>query len=173
MIAAVLAAGEAKRFGRCKQIALLAGKPLLQHVINALPPAMKTVIVTGGYHTEVSALAESLGVPTIYNSEYKLGMGASLKCAVRFAAEMQKDLLVTLADLPYVTRDDYLSLCQGYQDRPVFSKFSDDWGPPAIFPQNTFTKLLAMQKGRGAKGIFTVFDKVVIENAARDIDFDF
>jgi CTP:molybdopterin cytidylyltransferase MocA len=45
----ILAAGEARRFGACKQLAHFLKKPLLQHVVDAaLPlPHKRLIIVTG------------------------------------------------------------------------------------------------------------------------------
>ena len=61
----ILAAGEARRFGACKQLALLHTKPLLQHVIDAALPLrpMRLVVMTGKYHEAIAA-AKDEGVVT-------------------------------------------------------------------------------------------------------------
>jgi molybdenum cofactor cytidylyltransferase len=56
----ILAAGEARRFGACKQLALFHKKPLLQHVIDAALPLRhaRLVVMTGKYHEAIAAASD-------------------------------------------------------------------------------------------------------------------
>jgi molybdopterin-guanine dinucleotide biosynthesis protein A len=46
-LGAILAGGASTRFGSDKALALFAGKPLLQHAIDALAPQVETVAIVG------------------------------------------------------------------------------------------------------------------------------
>lgn len=50
ILGAVLAGGEARRFGSDKALALLDGKPMIDHVIDALGKVADAVIVCGRVH---------------------------------------------------------------------------------------------------------------------------
>jgi molybdopterin-guanine dinucleotide biosynthesis protein A len=47
ILGAILAGGASTRFGSDKALALFAGKPLLQHAIDALAPQVDTLVIVG------------------------------------------------------------------------------------------------------------------------------
>jgi molybdopterin-guanine dinucleotide biosynthesis protein A len=47
LLGAILAGGASTRFGSDKALALFAGKPLLQHAIDALAPQVDTIVIVG------------------------------------------------------------------------------------------------------------------------------
>lgn len=47
LLGAILAGGASTRFGSDKALALFAGKPLLQHAIDALAPQVDTLVIVG------------------------------------------------------------------------------------------------------------------------------
>ena len=79
----ILAAGEARRFGACKQLAFFHTKPLLQHVIDAAIPLRPTrlVVMTGKYHEAIAAANDEgvlSGAELIYNPDWSSGMSSSI-----------------------------------------------------------------------------------------------
>lgn len=186
---AVLSAGKARRFGSCKALAPLDGKPLLGHVLGhlwaALPATVATpiVVITGAYRDEVEGYVATLqetcpaAITCHYNPDYQEGVAASLRVATRIAAA--QPLLVTFADLPFVSAMDYRNLMAGYQtqERTTFAEFATPrgltYGPPAIFAPKDLHLLLELQGDRGAKAVFAgdkVINRIHLPNAARDID---
>ena len=47
ILGAIIAGGQARRFGADKAAALLGGKPLLEHVVDALRPQVEALVVVG------------------------------------------------------------------------------------------------------------------------------
>ena len=170
MISVVLAAGKATRFQSCKQVIHLQGEPLIQHVIHALPAQNEILVVTGAYADQVNRVL-SERVTVCHNSDFEKGIGTSIKCAARYVQKKSSDMLLTLADLPFVTRQDYEKLMSKFRNRPVFSKFNKEIGPPAIFPFQYLDQLLSIPDDSGAKYLSKDADTVPIYNAAHDIDY--
>lgn len=187
---AVLAAGQAKRFGACKALAPLDGTPLLGHVLGhlltALPaqPGVVTVI-TGAYRDEVEGYVakfretSSASISCLFNADYQQGVAESLRAAAQLALDAAQPLLVTFADLPFVSGDDYRDLIAGYQKhgRTTFAEFATlrglTFGPPAIFAPGDLPRLLELRGDRGAKAVFASDEAIIrihLPNAARDID---
>jgi CTP:molybdopterin cytidylyltransferase MocA len=96
--ALVLAAGAGSRFGGPKQLALLDGRPLLDHVLDAATAAVDRVaVVLGAYDAEVRP-----GVEVVRCPGWDEGQAASLRAGVAALAGSDA-VVVLLADMPYVT----------------------------------------------------------------------
>ncbi len=104
----VLAAGEARRFGSPKQLAVLDGRPLLQHALDAMLAADgvdRTVLVLGAHAQRVRAsvhpgpagAAEIVVCPC-----WKEGLSASLRCGLDALGDATR-VVVTLGDQPRIT----------------------------------------------------------------------
>jgi molybdenum cofactor cytidylyltransferase len=167
----ILAAGEARRFGACKQLALFHTKPLLQHVIDAalpLTPA-RLVVMTGKYHEAIAA-AKNEGVVT----------GAELmSSSIRLGCELLSDdcdqLLVLLADQVLVSTSELETLvAQAVDGGSACAGFSETVGPPAVFSRVWYPDLLTLNAENGAKKLLTDPAKQVtivpMKSAGWDID---
>ena len=76
----VLAAGEGKRFGGCKQVARLDGRPLLEHAVRAMlsVPAIDPVVVVLGAHAdEIRAAVDLSGADVVVCDAWADGQSAS------------------------------------------------------------------------------------------------
>lgn len=170
MIAAVLAAGASRRFGSCKLIEPISGKPMIQHVVESLPPNCKVVVVTGPFEKEVQKCLKDHDVQLVSNPDSANGIGTSVKVAAKFAMEEKDSLLITLADLPFVDTKDYESLIGAAGILPLFSEFKNIQGPPAVIPEKLVFRLLELKDDKGAKSVFSEFDTFPLPLAAKDID---
>lgn len=189
MIAAVLAAGAAKRFGRCKALATHDGRPLIDWVLAALPGQLPVNIITGAYRKLLEGHFADRAEALHYNPDHEEGVASSLRCAAQLALSVQSPLLVTFADLPFVTRADYDSLLSHYHDRGLttFASFRPSVpptdvqeahpatiAPPVVFAPADLHLLMTLKGDKGAKTLFTrglaPFSSVPMPNAARDID---
>jgi CTP:molybdopterin cytidylyltransferase MocA len=103
--AIVLAAGAGRRFGGGKLLAMLEGKPLLQHVLDALAVAGidDPVVVLG---TDAPALETDIdwrGARRVRNPEPERGLAGSLQIGWQAAMSVKPDpraVLVVLGDQP-------------------------------------------------------------------------
>jgi CTP:molybdopterin cytidylyltransferase MocA len=99
----VLAAGAASRFGAPKQLAVLDGRPLLQHALDAQADAGldERVLVLGARAEEVRAAVDPRGARVVVCAGWEEGMAASLRAGL-------EDLspgtwaVVTLGDQPRI-----------------------------------------------------------------------
>ena len=96
----VLAAGAGRRFGGPKQLATLAGKPLLQHVVDAAPDPL--TVVLGAHADAIRAGVDLDGVDVVICGGWEEGQAASLRAGVA-AVEPADAAVVLLGDMPFVT----------------------------------------------------------------------
>lgn len=176
----ILAAGEARRFGACKQLALLHTKPLLQHVIDAALPLRPTrlVVMTGKYHEDIVS-AKDQGVVTgaelIHNPDWSSGMSSSIRLGCELLADDCDQLLVLLADQVLVSTSELETLtAQAVDGGSACAGFSETVGPPAVFSRACYPDLLTLSAENGAKKLLTDPAKQVtivpMKSAGWDID---
>ena len=176
----ILAAGEARRFGACKQLALLHTKPLLQHVIDAALPLRPTrlVVMTGKYHEDIAS-AKDQGVVTgaelIHNPDWSSGMSSSIRLGCELLADDCDQLLVLLADQVLVSTSELETLTAKAVDvGSACAGFSETVGPPAVFSRACYPDLLTLNAENGAKKLLTDPAKQVtivpMKSAGWDID---
>ena len=176
----ILAAGEARRFGACKQLALLHTKPLLQHVIDAALPLRPTrlVVMTGKYHEAIAAAKDEgvvTGAELIRNPDWSSGMSSSIRLGCELLADDCDQLLVLLADQVLVSTSELETLtAQAVDGGSACAGFSETVGPPAVFSRAWYPDLLTLNAENGAKKLLTDPAKQVtivpMKSAGWDID---
>jgi CTP:molybdopterin cytidylyltransferase MocA len=97
----VLAAGGSSRFGGPKQLAMLDGRPLLEHVLMALEaaPLDRVAVVLGSHADEVLEGVPLHGAEAVVCDEWRSGIGASLRAGVGALADCDA-VAVALGDQP-------------------------------------------------------------------------
>ena len=176
----ILAAGEARRFGACKQLALFHTKPLLQHVIDAALPLRpaRLVVMTGKYHEAIAAANDEgvvTGAELIYNPDWSSGMSSSIRLGCELLSDDCDQLLVLLADQVLVSTSELETLiAQAVDGSSACAGFSDTVGPPAVFCRDWYPDLLTLNAENGAKKLLTDPAKQVtivpMKSAGWDID---
>jgi molybdenum cofactor cytidylyltransferase len=96
----VLAAGAGTRFGGGKQLALLDGRPLLEHAVAAACAASldRVVVVLGDRADEVRAAVDFGRAEPLVCADWAEGLSASLRCGL--AAAGDERAVITLGDEP-------------------------------------------------------------------------
>ena len=176
----ILAAGEARRFGACKQLALFHKKPLLQHVIDAALPLRpkRLIVMTGKYHEAIAAAKDEgvvTGAELIYNPDWSSGMSSSISLCCELLADDCDQLLVLLADQVLVATSELETLiAQAVDGVSACAGFSETVGPPAVFSRAWYPDLLTLNAENGAKKLLTDPAKQVtivpMKSAGWDID---
>jgi molybdenum cofactor cytidylyltransferase len=97
----VLAAGGSSRFGGPKQLAMLDGRPMLEHVLMALEaaPLDRVAVVLGSHADEVLERVPLHGAEAVLCDEWRSGIGASLRAGVGALADCDA-VAVALGDQP-------------------------------------------------------------------------
>ena len=176
----IMAAGESRRFGSCKLLANIDGKPMLQRSIELAQSTDASLIrvVTGRWHQEVKQ-AQTSGlindIDLIYNSDWQQGLGNSIATGISQVASLCDEALVLLADQVRVSGEDLKRLTlRDDKNQLACASYSKTLGPPAIFPAQFFPELEKLSGDKGAKKLLselTITDcQIDIPRAAFDID---
>lgn len=179
ILALVLAAGSAKRFGSSKQLAEFNGKPLARRAMDVAAGVFgdRTALVVGHNWNAVAGSCSPLPGFLIVNDQHESGLGSSIACATRSVRHAAQAIVVTLADQPLITAKHLQHLrdsWSGADDEIVATEFGDTAGPPVLFPRACFDDLATLQGDTGGRYLlnderFTV-RKIVFEPASVDID---
>jgi molybdenum cofactor cytidylyltransferase len=176
---AVLAAGNASRFGGLKQLALIDDKPMVVRAIEAASAACgnRALLIAGHECIRVAGACEGLPGFVAINENHDEGIGASIAAAVRRLQHVADAIVIMLADQPFVSGEhlrELIDAWDGADDRIVASGFSGTLGPPALFAKGCFADLARLRGDSGARALFTdprfAVTSIGFEAAAADVD---
>jgi CTP:molybdopterin cytidylyltransferase MocA len=97
----VLAAGAGTRFGGAKQLALVDGRPLVEHAIAAVAGLERVAVVLGAHADKVRAGADLGAAEVVVCPDWAEGISASLRTGLA-ALEGAAEVVIVLADQPGV-----------------------------------------------------------------------
>lgn len=176
----VLAAGEGRRFGGGKQLAELAGRPLLEHALEASEQAglEHRFVVLGANAERIEATLDLHGHEVVLCPDWNEGMAASLRAGVNAARSAGASaILITLGDQPRVSAAAMRRIL-GSRDAPsvkaVRASYAGKPGHPTLLEDSLFDTLLALEGDEGARGVFNpAFTKIVpCDDVADPTDVD-
>jgi nicotine blue oxidoreductase len=158
----LLAAGQGSRFGRPKALVELDGQTLAERGIGMLRAggADPVLIVTGAAEVE---LGPAHRVRTVYNGEWRTGMGSSLRAGLRaltdpeVGPEMGPEVgaaVVALADQPLVGAEAVSRLIAAYRAGASVAVAAYDGRPrnPVLLAREHWPEVIAMATGdQGAR----------------------
>lgn len=178
----VLAAGESKRLGKPKQSLYFQGETLLKRAVKAAvnSPCRPVIVVLGANAQTLKPAIEALDVEIVENSDWKNGMGSSIRSALKKLLENYSDaagVILTVCDQPFVSAQLLAELVEKFlaTDAPIVAcAYGETIGVPALFSRRLFPELLALKAGHGAKKI--IYEhlenvvEIVFEAGAIDVD---
>ena len=150
----LLAAGQGSRFGRPKALVELDGQTLAERGIGMLRAGGTdpVLLVTGAAEVE---LAPDHRVRTVYNDEWRTGMGSSLRTALRALTDPDVGAaVVALADQPLVGAEAVRRLIAAYQAGVSVAVAAYDGRPrhPVLLAREHWPEVIAMATGdQGAR----------------------
>lgn len=174
----LLAAGSSSRFGSPKQLVKIDDGSLVRRSALTLADAIgnKALVVIGCESDAVKAELTGLNVRSVFNPEWRQGIGSSITAAMKEIDENIDAVMITLCDQPNVARTDLTALIELYNSSEksiAAAKYNKTLGVPAIFGRKYFAELAALEGDSGAKKIILSSDDVAyleMPNAAIDID---
>ncbi|MGZ4108626.1 MAG: nucleotidyltransferase family protein [Actinomycetota bacterium] len=179
MIAAVvLAAGSASRFGGTKQLALLDGKPLVRHAVDAARGVgIAEVVVVVGHDADAVARAAGTDVSIVRNPRHAEGQSTSLAAGLDALGDEVDAAVVLLADQPGITAEvirDLVATAASRAEPIVRLRFVDAPGP-ALLRRSVWDDVRALEGDTGARALAErspdlVFEAFVATAAPADID---
>lgn len=176
---ALLAAGQASRFGSPKQLAHYQGKTLIERSIALLDSThCEVLVITGAHHNDIYEHLSNISKEqhVIFNQRWQQGMSSSIKQAVTHCPQYCEGIMFIAVDQIHLTQGDIQSLIDIWQHNTsyiVCAEYAEHQGIPAIFPREDFLKLLDLTDDKGARVLIessTNVKNVLIPNAELDID---
>jgi len=155
----LLAAGQGSRFGRPKALVELDGLTLAERGVGMLRAggADPVLIVTGAAEVELSSDHRAR---TVYNHQWRTGMGSSLRAGLRALSDPDVGpevgaVVVALADQPLVGADAVTRLIAAYRAGASVAVAAYDGRPrnPVLLAREHWPEVIAMATGdQGARG---------------------
>ncbi len=159
----ILAAGEAKRFGKSKQLLDWKGEPFV-HVVTrrALESSLSPVIVvTGANGEQVETAVKDLDVMIVKNNEWNSGQASSIKEGIKkltaSSIATSGGAIFLLADQPQITTSILQALVEKHAEglySIVAPMVMDQRANPVLFDQVAFVDLLGIEGDVGGRAIF-------------------
>ncbi len=176
----LLAAGSSSRFGSPKQLADIAGRPMLARVLDTMSQLERrhaVTVVLGANAERLEPLVRAASAHVAFNPDHASGLASSIRVGLAQAPVDARGALIALADQVAVTADDLRQLVARWEQQPdhiVAAQYADTTGVPAIFPVDLFRELAELQGDRGARAVLARYPERVIgvpmPSAAQDID---
>ncbi len=178
--AILLAAGNASRMGAPKQLLDYGGKPLLRHAAETALASQcgKVVVVLGASASEVAPVLDGLPAESLLNPRWAEGMGTSIQCGVRAAAESGAEaVILMLADQPLVTAsflDRLIDIHKESDQAIVSARYAGTVGVPVLFPRQYFSGLETLLPKQGCKGLILAHPEnaYLVDCPAAEFDID-
>ena len=164
----LLAAGQGSRFGRPKALVELDGQTLAERGVTLLRAGGTdpVLIVTGAAQVELRPEHQAR---TVYNGEWRTGMGSSLRAALRALTELEAGpeigaVVVALADQPLVGAEAVGRLIAAYQAGASVAVAAYDGRPrnPVLLAREHWPEVIAMATGdQGARAFLRARPELV------------
>jgi molybdenum cofactor cytidylyltransferase len=159
--AIILAAGEASRYGKVKQLLDWRGEPFIRAVARtALDSGCSPVIaVTGAHAEQVEAALKDLPVLIVYNPGWQEGQASSIRAGLGDPAVRRAEgaAIFLLADQPQVTPSILRALMEKHAEDlyPVVAPMvMDRRANPVLFDRSVFPEMAVLQGDVGGRAIF-------------------
>jgi CTP:molybdopterin cytidylyltransferase MocA len=152
----VLAAGAGTRFGGYKQLALLDGRPLLEHSVQAMTasPVGRVLVVLGSDAEDVAAGIDLDGAEVLVCRRWQEGQSASLACGLAELADCEA-VVVTLGDQPRISPDAIRRViaARGEGVAAVRATYGGEPGHPVLLENDLFERLRNVTGDHGARNL--------------------
>jgi CTP:molybdopterin cytidylyltransferase MocA len=186
--ALILAAGEARRFGRPKQLLPWGpGKTILSHLIDQIRQTAgigQIVLVLGAWRDEITTtLASQLnGVEIVINPDWRQGMFTSLRTGLQTVARQPATgggILVLLGDMPFITSaglEPFTAAARHDEPQPVIAAESGRPAHPYLIRSHHIGEILSLSGKSGIRPFihkhFPTARKIAVPKAAGRHDID-
>ena len=165
----VLAAGQGARFGGDKMHYFVAGKPMLTHVLCALPAErfIRRLVVLPPNDTQLCELARTHGFEPVINPDPSLGVSESVRIglATVCAGSKPDGVLFAVGDQPYLTQGSVKRLLDMFEEHPqyiVALAANGKRGNPVVFPAYTFEDFSQLDGDMGGSRVIAMHPELLL-----------
>jgi molybdenum cofactor cytidylyltransferase len=155
----VLAGGTSSRLGRPKQLLELAGRPLLQHAVDAAATARldEVIVVLGHRAGEVAAaLALPPGARSVVNPDYATGQASSMHTGLAAVSPQAEAAVLLLGDQPGMAPAHIAAVADAFRGGAgpiVQGSYRGTPGHPVLFARRVWPELMAVRGDLGAREV--------------------
>ena len=175
----IAAAGSSSRFGSAKQLAIVDGKPLLLHSIDAAAAAGfdPIIVVLGSSSETIAPLLKTANALLVINPAWESGLGSSIACGAAHVPSGSDAVVIMLADQHGVTPDHLRMLRDRWlenREHLIVTQTNAASGPPVLLPGSFIPALKKLTGDQGARSVLLQhpdrIEFVPAPPAMRDID---
>ena len=152
----LLAAGNARRFGKNKLTALIGGRTMIQRAMDAIPADRLAAVCVVTQYEAVESLAGEYGFFCVRNTHPEWGQSYSVRLGTEALMESCGAIVFMVADQPYLRRESVAGLVELYRTAPeriVSASHGGHRGNPCIFPGKYFQELCALTGDVGGSAV--------------------
>lgn len=158
--ALILAAGEAKRMGKLKQLLPLGHSTILKKTIkNVIASRVYETVVVLGYQAErIIPTISTMNVKIVVNPHYRNGMSTSIISGLQAVGEKCNAIMVVLADQPFIDSSVLNQILDEFVDHgkgitvPIYK---GERGHPVVISLKYKSELLGLKGDIGAREIIS------------------
>ncbi len=165
----VLSAGESRRFGSPKALALIKRKPALEHIQNTLltAPVDEVIIVTGANADKIKPhIFNHNKVRPVYNNDYKLGQTSSVQAGIKAVSKQCTAVLILPVDCPMIlpsTITAIINIFNTTKPAILIPAYKSRRGHPPLFNAALIPDIIALSHDDGINILFEQNPPNVIE----------
>jgi molybdenum cofactor cytidylyltransferase len=152
----VLAAGAGTRFGGGKQLALLDGRPLLEHAVRAMTsaPVGRVIVVLGAEAEQILAGVDLHGAEPLVCARWGEGQSASLASGLAELSACEA-VVVTLGDQPRISPNAIRRViaARGGGAAAVRATYRSAPSHPVLLERQLFARLRDVSGDHGARNL--------------------
>ncbi len=168
--AILLAAGEAKRMGKLKQLMPLGGTTILEQTIdNLLSSRVGEVIVVLGHKAEeIRRKIATRPIKITVNPIYRQGMGTSIAAGLKLVDNRAQAVMLALGDQPFVDSPTINRLIEEFQNHDkgiAIPTYQGRRGHPLIFSIKYKAPLSRLKGDIGGREIIKKHPEDILEVA--------
>jgi molybdenum cofactor cytidylyltransferase len=166
--AVLLAAGQAKRMGKLKQLMPLGKSTILEQTLAAIlgSKVSDIIVVLGHRAEEVMKRLSGRPVKLVVNPLYRQGMGSSIAAGLKFIDGQAQAVMLILGDQPYVDSATINQLIDAFQksDKGIaIPTYKGRRGHPLIFAKKYQPQLSKLKGDIGGREIIKANADDVLE----------
>jgi molybdenum cofactor cytidylyltransferase len=168
--AVILAAGESRRFGGAKQLALLDGRPMLEHVLlGALSAGLDPVIAVVPVWLTRPRDWDDPRLGWVRNPHPGRGMSHSLQLGFAALPDPVAAAVILLGDQPTLPAGRIAALVAGRGDRPIVATHAEGRAAPPVLVERSHFAFVAEARGdAGLRDLLAAHPEWVMAVGAAD-----